>query len=271
LSETNEIGDFFDLLSRAKWWIFGVALVSMLVAGVFGYPGPRLYEASVPVRVQFPANLSRAPQPDRFVQMVKDPATVDEAANSVGLGGRVDAIEKSLVAAVSAVDPRLVAISVQMTNARQAKRLLESLVRTTKMQSMETIKDQIKGLKTSRSLNTSVVTQVDKVVAQGSAVGRQLIKERNLSASERLLAQVNLLQLNISALQSRANLQNNNAQIDADLESLNSAVLLDEAIAVRSVSPTYRAIGYALRGLIVGLVISIIAVFIPPIRRRLTS
>lgn len=270
MSEENEVGAFLDLLNAARWWVLAAGLVSALVAGVLGWPGPALYEALVPVRVQFPSNLARVPQPDRFAQMAKDPVTVTDAARDARVLRQLPLIEKTLVAAVSPQDARTVVIAVQLREAADAKRYVDTLVRIVRAQAMETVKEQIAGLHKSQDLNKKLGAQIARVIDGGAGVRRDLRRSKGVGIGDRLMAEVGLLQMNISALQSRAGLQNQNSQLDADLESLNNAVLLDEDTVVRQVSPISRAGGYALRGLIVGLVVSILALYLPPIRRRLT-
>lgn len=270
MTEENEISRFFELLSAAKWWVLGVALVSALVAGALGWSGKTLYEASVPVRVQFPTSLARAPQPERFAQLVKSPSTVAEAARVAGISSQAAALEQSIQTAVAPNDPRVVGISVQTTNADSGTVFLKALVGRAKDEAMSTVRDEIAGVEQSRKVNARLQAQISKVVAEGTRVGRSL-RGAGVTNGERLLSEVGLLQMSVSALQSQATLTNSESQLDADLEALNNSVVLDGRVSVRVVSPIQRVSGYALRGLIVGLVIALVALYLPPVRDRFGS
>lgn len=271
MTDESQVDAFFALLSAAKWWILGIGLVAALVAGVFGWPGSTLYEASVPVRVQFPSNLIRAPQPDRFAQMVRSSQTVEAAAADAGLSSQLEPIKETLVAAVSPTDARVVSISVQLAREADGRRFLQALVASGKAEAMGTVKDEMAGLRESQKLNRALEAQMGRVIEEGERAGRALRATEGLSTGDRLLAQVGLLQVSVSALQSTAALQNLKTQVDADLESLGQAITPEGGISVAAVSPASHVVGYALRGLIVGLAVALLAVFLPPVRQRFAS
>ena len=77
--------------------------------------------------------------------------------------------------------------------------------------------------------------------------------------------------MDISAVQGRASLENMDSQIDGELESLDNAVVLDSAVSLRATSPASRIIGYSVRGLMAGLIVAIIALYLPPVRRRFAT
>lgn len=270
MTDDNEIGTFVELLSAARWWILGVALVSAVVAGAFGWPGARLHEASLDVRVQFPNNLTRAPLPDRFAMMAEDPTTVSEAVRVAGVENQVGEIDESLVSIVSPDDARVVQLSVRLKDEQGAKRFIEALAAAAKVEAMSTVKEQRAGLEASKELNERLAKQIAKVGAEATKLGKST-RGSGATAGERLLAEVGVLQLNTSALQGQASLQNMIAQIDSELESLDNAVVPDGGVKVTTLSPVSRVIGYGVRGLVVGLVVALVCVYLPPVRRRLMA
>ncbi|RJQ52758.1 MAG: hypothetical protein C4521_09640 [Actinobacteria bacterium] len=271
MSGETEIGVFMRLLSSGKYWVLGIALVATLTAGVLGYPGASIYEVSVPVRVQFPANVTRVPQPDRFATFARSSSNVLVAARKAGLEGRMPLIERSLMTAVSPNDARLVVMSVQVTEARKGRRFLTALIKEARADALATVRSEFEGLKRSRETNAEVTEQVDKVVAQGMKLAKSLASVKGLSRGDRLLAEVGLLQTSLSALQTKSSLANLNAQVDSELESFDNAVMIDGPVEVESVSPLSRMGAYGLRGLIVGLVFGVAFLYLPPVRRRLSS
>jgi len=269
LTEDNEIGTFVELLSAARWWILGVALVAAVVAGAFGWPGARLHEASLDVRVQFPSNLTRAPLPDRFAMMAEDPTTVAEAVRIAGVENQVGAIDESLISIVSPDDARVVQLSVRLKDERGAERFIRALADVARAKAMATVKEQRAGLEESRQLNERLAKQIAKVSAEATKLGRSA--RGGAGAGDRLLAEVGVLQLNTSALQGQASLQNMIAQIDSEIEALDNAVVPDGDVRVTTLSPISRVIGYGVRGLVVGLVVALVCVYLPPVRRRLMT
>lgn len=270
MTEDNEIGTFTELLSAAKWWILGVALVAAVVAGALGSRGSTLNQASIDMRVQFPTATSRAPLPLRFASMAKSKTAVAQAAEAAGLSGQLGAIRQSVSAVVSPDDVRVVQLSVKLKNAEDAKRFIGALAQTARAQAMATVKEQRAAIERSKKLNEDLRAQVKKVVAEGNKVARSL-RGGGATTGERLLAEVGIMQTNISALQAQSSLQNLNAQADTDLEAIDNSVVPDGPITVQVLSPTQRVIGYGVRGLIVGLIIALIAIYLPPVRRRLTA
>ncbi len=271
MTDESEIGTFLKLLSSAKYWVLGIALVATLAAGVFGYPGASVYEVSVPVRVQFPANLTRVPQPDRFATFAQSSSNVLAAARVAGLTGRLALIERSLIAAVSPTDARVVEISLQVTDVAKGKVFLNALVERAKEQALVSVRGEYDSLKATKAANSKIDEQVTKLIAESSRLGKALGSEKGLSKADRILAQIGLLQTNVAALQNRASIANNSVQVESELESFNTAVTMDGPMSAQPVSPLSRMFAYGLRGLIVGLIVGVAALYIPPVRRRFSS